>query len=216
MPESAAASFAGVAMLAAEHLDRCRLPIASDIAAALRSAAAAPARESGFALGWFPPASAELQAQLDSFFGDPPPVSPQALGMFAAAAAVHPDLPWRSAGGGKSPHLGATEILGPDGALPCASMRAGFYFQPSRFFYRRHMHAAEEIYMPICGKAEWFADGTPPHAAEPLSFIRHAPDQPHACRTGDSPLFAFWGWRGDIRMETYRYCEENSAESVGA
>lgn len=203
--------FPAVATLLAHRLSSCplpaALPIAADAAEALQRAADGKVRQA--ALEHFPPATPALQAQLDAFFSAPPPdLPPPARPLFDAIAAVHPQLAWRAAGGGASPILGAVELFGPDGALPCAAMRGGFYFQPPHYFYPRHQHRAEELYLTLSGTAEWFADGAPPHRAAPLAFIHHQSEQPHACRTEAAPLLAFWSWRGEISMESYRFCED--------
>lgn len=115
--------------------------------------------------------------------------------------------PWRAAGGGKMPAVGACELIGPQGISECNSHRAGLFFQPAQLFYDWHRHAAEEIYLPLCGDAQWHAAKRPPLAAVALKdFVHHPSWQPHACQTFAAPLLAIWTWSGDIAIETYEFC----------
>ena len=184
----------------ARTLQRHPHPMAQEVARALRIAATQPPRAA--ALAHFPPVGAALQSQLDDLLS---PAQPAAHPLIPALAAVHPHLSWRAAGGGKSPVLGAVELAGPDGALDSDTVRAGLYYQPPHYFYPRHQHAAEEIYLPLIGEAEWHADGAPPRQVAPGTLIHHKENQPHATRTQDDSLLAIWAWRGDLSMETYRF-----------
>ena len=164
------------------------------------------------ALRFFPTATPTMRAQLHDFFAAlrelslhpfPPHPSPRAQSLFFAAARLFPHLSWSSAD-----VVAAVELVGPDGMVDCRSHRAGLYFQPARLFYTWHRHLAEEVYLPIYGAAEWLAGGRAPTCIPPLrGCAYHASQQAHAMRTFDEPLFALWGWRGDIAMESYVLCD---------
>lgn len=203
-PMKALHPLARAALFSARQLNRQRHPLAQQGAATLRTAAAQAPRAA--ALTHFPPAGEILLAQLNALLSRPPALPLRQRAWLAVLADAQPHLPWRAAGGGAVPVLGAVELVGPDGVLPCATLRAGFYYQPPQYFYPRHQHAAEELYLPISGTAEWHADGTAPHCVAPGTLIHHRAWQPHACRTHGEPLLALWLWGGDLSMHTYRFC----------
>lgn len=63
--------------------------------------------------------------------------------------------------------------------------------------YPAHNHLAEEIYIPISGRAEWWTAGSDWHIQEPGTPIFHWPWLSHGTRTLDEPLLALFGWLGD-------------------
>ena len=95
-------------------------------------------------------------------------------------------------------------IAGPEGQPPVPDLRFGLYLQKPASFYPRHRHRAEEFYLPLSGHAEWHLENVPTFTATPGVLIRHGPDQLHAMRTGPLPLLAFWIWRGDLDVSSYR------------
>lgn len=180
--------------------------IAADISRAFAEAGElqTPRRtEEGAVFSHFPAADKSLTAAMRNCFCEARADSPP---LFFVAARLSAFLQWRAAGGGKSPQAAVAELVGPDGWAESSRFRAGLFFQPARMFYAWHRHAAEELYLPLYGEAEWFAEGETPAVRPPLSHIVHRTMQAHALRTFDSPLFALWGWRGDIAMHTYELC----------
>ena len=204
---------------AAANLRLHSAPMAADIAGAfLESAGAKNLRgaKDGGVLMHFPPANDSLLGMIRecfardsesdySFLDDAAFGKNDIASLFAAAGRLSPHLFWRAAGNGQAA-VAAAELVGPSGIAECARFRAGVFFQPPQMFYEWHRHAAEELYLPIFGTAEWLAEGESPATLPPSSLIYHRSWQAHAMRTFDSPLCAIWGWRGDIAMEHYEFC----------
>jgi quercetin dioxygenase-like cupin family protein len=64
--------------------------------------------------------------------------------------------------------------------------------------YPRHRHPAEEIYIPLAGRAWWQRGDGPWRRVQPGIAIHHPPCIPHATRTGGDPLVALYLWQGEI------------------
>ena len=121
------------------------------------------------------------------------------LAIFQSSA----DLSWRRPGFGKIPdaiasHMAVCEIIGPAGQIKHETVRAGFLFQAPDITYPRHSHAAEEIYLSLSGPVEWQVDEADWRLSFAGDFNHHFPPQPHAIRTGSTPLLTIWEWTGDI------------------
>ena len=119
------------------------------------------------------------------------------------------NLSWRRPGFGRIPddiasQMAVCEIIGPTGQIKHATVRAGLLFQASDITYPRHSHAAEEIYFPLTGPVDWQIENTNWCQKEAGNFIHHLPYQPHAIRTGKTPLLTIWAWSGDIGSDSYR------------
>jgi len=52
------------------------------------------------------------------------------------------------------------------------------------------------------GQAEWTV-GDVTENYGPNEIVHHTPYMPHAFRTLDAPLLAFWRWSGNIAVGTY-------------
>lgn len=198
-------AFSEFARSAAKMFSEHSAPIAADIAGAFSRAANANrlrGADEGGVLSHFPPADRKLRSAIKNCFAAPPA---ECSPLFAAAGRLSPFLYWRAAGGGKAP-VAAAELVGPAGVCECPHFRAGLFFQPPQMFYRWHRHAAEEIYLPLCGKAEWHAEGKTPIIVSPPQCVLHRSWMAHAMRTFTSPICAIWGWRGDIAMKHYELC----------
>lgn len=72
-----------------------------------------------------------------------------------------------------------------------------FLIGPGRH-YPEHHHEAEEIYIPLSGDTLWSLDGAPACPHEPGATIHNPPWQRHAMTTRQTPLFAFYCWRGPV------------------
>ena len=91
---------------------------------------------------------------------------------------------------------GWSEFIGLRGPYPSTQIACGVLLLGPHITYPAHAHAAEEVYLPIFGQAEWQqGDGTfaPIPVGQP---IHHAPWVPHAMRVGAEPLAALYLWRG--------------------
>jgi hypothetical protein len=119
------------------------------------------------------------------------------------AAVVHdaPSLAWRQTytakdlGSAFLDNYGWTEMIGLKGPLASERIACGFLLLGPFTHYPRHRHEAEEIYVPLRGTAAWQQGDAVWRDRPPGSAIHHASDEPHAMRTGQSPLFALYLWR---------------------
>jgi hypothetical protein len=124
---------------------------------------------------------------------------------FELVAAVHraaPSLAWRQTYTAKDldraflDNYGWSEILG-NGALASERIACGFLILGPSTHYPRHRHEAEEIYLPLSGTAAWQQGDAGWQDRAPGALIHHASEEPHAMRTGGSPLLALYLWRSD-------------------
>lgn len=91
---------------------------------------------------------------------------------------------------------GWSEFIGLRGPVPSETIACGVLLLAPGVSYPSHAHAAEEVYLPISGVAEW-QKGVGDFAAVPVGQAIHHPSwTPHAMRTGDQPLAALYLWRG--------------------
>jgi Dimethlysulfonioproprionate lyase len=101
-------------------------------------------------------------------------------------------------------NYGWSEILGLRGPLPSGQLACGFLILGSYTHYPSHCHAAEEIYLPLSGTAEWQQGDAVWRHQPPGTPIHHVRDEPHAMRTLTSPLLALYLWRGANLAEKAR------------
>ena len=91
---------------------------------------------------------------------------------------------------------GWSEFIGTRGPVASDRLAVGVLLLAPGITYPLHAHAAEEVYLPIFGAAEW-RQGEGDFAPVPVGqAIHHAPWVPHAMRVGDEPLAALYLWRG--------------------
>jgi hypothetical protein len=130
--------------------------------------------------------------------------APFGFELVAAMYRAAPSLAWRQTYTAKDldraflDNYGWSEILGGANA-PLASERiaCGFLILGPSTHYPRHRHEAEEIYLPLSGTAAWQQGDAVWQERAPGTLIHHASDEPHAMRTGGSPLLALYLWRSD-------------------
>jgi hypothetical protein len=92
-------------------------------------------------------------------------------------------------------NYGWTEILGNSGPVASERIACGFLILGPSTHYPRHRHEAEEVYLPLSGAAAWQQGDGKWTERPPGTLIHHARDEPHAMRTGVSPLLALYLWR---------------------
>lgn len=133
---------------------------------------------------------ARLQAGTDS------------VAVVAALQQIAADLAWRQTYGASDfgadflSGYGWSEFIGLRGPVPSTRIACGVLLLAPGISYPSHAHAAEEVYLPISGVAEW-QKGEGDFAAVPVGQAIHHPSwTPHAMRTGDQPLAALYLWRG--------------------
>jgi histidine ammonia-lyase len=128
----------------------------------------------------------------------PPACAPLAQALAAAA----PRLAWRQTYAvGEMPaefldNYGWTEIVGAGGLLASDTLVCGFLLLGPRTLYPSHAHAAEEFYWPLSGTAAWRRAGGAWRRRPAGVSIHHRSHVPHAMRTFDDALLAFYLWRG--------------------
>lgn len=120
----------------------------------------------------------------------------------AAIRAEAPRLRWQQTYGAADfgadflDGYGWSEFIGLRGPLASERIACGVLLLAPGVTYPAHAHAAEEVYLPIHGVAEWQqgdGDFTPVPVGQ---AIHHAPWVPHAMRVGAEPLAALYLWRG--------------------
>jgi Dimethlysulfonioproprionate lyase len=113
-------------------------------------------------------------------------------------------------------NYGYAVLAGPADGPPALarhdSLAFGVLLLGPRTHYPRHHHPAAEIYIPL-NPAEWWRDEGPWHEEAPGAVIYHAPDVPHATRTGQTPLLALYLWRGELA--THARLTENPTARQG-
>lgn len=101
-------------------------------------------------------------------------------------------------------NYGWSEIVGAKGPVVCERLACGFLMLGPATHYPRHRHEAEEIYVPLSGTAEWQQGDSPWCRRPPGTPIHHARNEPHAMRTGASPLLALYLWRSTNLLQSAR------------
>lgn len=94
-------------------------------------------------------------------------------------------------------NYGWTEFVGLTGPLAGKQLACGVLLLGPDTTYPAHHHEAEEIYVPLSGKAAWKQGGGDWREQHPGTVIHHAPQESHAMRTGSAPLLALYLWRSD-------------------
>lgn len=123
------------------------------------------------------------------------------IDLVAAVSRAAPSLAWRQTYTANEldsaflDNYGWSEILGEKGPLATKRIACGFLILGPSTHYPRHRHEAEEVYLPLSGTAAWQQADAVWRDRPPGTVIYHASDEPHAMRTGASPLLALYLWR---------------------
>jgi len=121
--------------------------------------------------------------------------------LVSALVAAAPGLAWRRSytaaetGATFFDNYGWTELVGLTGPARSEHLACGMLLLGPDVTYPRHRHEAEEIYVPLVGTAAWLGAGEQWIDQPPGTVIHHASHEPHAMRTGQSPLLALYLWR---------------------
>lgn len=116
----------------------------------------------------------------------------------AAAAGLHWGQTYGAADFGADflDGYGWCEFIGLRGPVASTRIACGVLLLAPGLVYPSHAHAAEEVYLPIAGVAEWQKGGAE-FASVPVGQAIHHPSWvPHAVRVGQAPLAALYLWRG--------------------
>jgi hypothetical protein len=121
--------------------------------------------------------------------------------LVAAVCRAAPSLAWRQTYTAKDldgdflDNYGWSEIFGTHGPLASEHIACGFLILGPSTLYPRHRHEAQEFYLPLSGTAAWQQGDGAWRERPPGTSIHHAGDEPHAMRTGATPLLALYLWR---------------------
>jgi hypothetical protein len=146
-----------------------------------------------------PPAALPVQRFLPAIAAAATRIAPELIAALVRAA---PALAWRQTytademGAQFLDHYGWTEILGLRGPRHSERLACGFLLLGPRTHYPDHRHAAEELYVPLSGRAEWRQGDQGWRSREPGTVIEHRSEERHAMRTNEEPLLAVYLWRG--------------------
>jgi hypothetical protein len=139
--------------------------------------------------------------------------APGARALVEATAALAGELDWRqtysSADFGQRflDNYGWSEWIGDRGAFISDAIACGVLMLGPDTEYPAHSHEAEELYLPLAGRAWWRSGKSDWRLRAPGTWIHHPSWTTHAMRTGREPLLAAYVWRaGDLsaksRIET--------------
>lgn len=93
-------------------------------------------------------------------------------------------------------NYGWMELFGTRGHFDNQMAAGGFLILGPGIEYPDHRHVAEELYVPLAGRAEWRKGEGPFLSRMPGEVIHHLSRVNHAMRTGAEPLLALYLWRG--------------------
>jgi hypothetical protein len=93
-------------------------------------------------------------------------------------------------------NYGWCELAGQHGILASERLACGFLLLGPHTVYPRHLHEAEELYVPLAGVAAWQQGAGKWQDRPPGTLIHHESLEPHAMRTAGQPLLAVYLWRG--------------------
>jgi hypothetical protein len=147
------------------------------------------------------PTRLDVLRWLDAAARNAPAGALRTLAREIAGAAT--ELAWRQtygAGDVPAPFLeryGWCELAGSVGPVPSATLACGCLLLGPDTYYPPHSHAAEELYVPLSGAAEWRRGPERFALRQPGEPVFHASHDVHAMRTGAAPLLALYLWRGD-------------------
>ena len=129
--------------------------------------------------------------------------SPKGAALVGAMCAEMHELPWHppyapgvDAGPGFAELAASSGRVGPKAPVRSDRVAAGFFAIGQGVDYFDHAHEPAELYIPIAGEAEFWAEGKGWRRLGPDSVMVHPPWQWHAMRTPDSPVLVLWMWLG--------------------
>jgi hypothetical protein len=91
---------------------------------------------------------------------------------------------------------GWSELIGLRGPIASDRLACGVLLLGPEIEYPPHSHAAEEIYLPLAGTADWLRGREGWRRRRPGELIQHSSGVAHAMRTDEQPLLALYLWRG--------------------
>lgn len=95
------------------------------------------------------------------------------------------------------------EGIGPDGRLKHNDVILGLFILGPNVTYPEHAHPAEEFYIVLTGNPEFKLGNDHFELKESGDVVLHHTNIGHAIRTSSEPLFAIFGWRGEIAEKSW-------------
>ena len=92
-------------------------------------------------------------------------------------------------------NYGWTEWLGLKGPIPSEQLAVGLLLLGPDVYYPWHRHEAEELYIPLAGRAAWKHADAPWREQSPGTVIHHKSFERHAMQTKGEPMLALYLWR---------------------
>jgi mannose-6-phosphate isomerase-like protein (cupin superfamily) len=97
------------------------------------------------------------------------------------------------------PEFANGEGIGPDGVMRRSDLILGLFVLGPNTNYPIHAHPAEEFYLVVSGQAEFQVGVDAPYKLrQPGELVLHRENEAHSIATSDKPLFAIFGWIGDL------------------
>ena len=135
--------------------------------------------------------------------------APETRALVDAIAARAGDLDWRQTyaaadfGARFLDNYGFSEWIGERGAFKSDAIACGVLVLGPDTEYPAHSHEAEELYLPLAGRAWWRAGNSDWRLRAPGAWIHHARWTTHAMQTEREPLLASYLWRaGDLTAKS--------------
>ena len=135
--------------------------------------------------------------------------APKTRGLVQAVEALAGELDWRQTytsvdfGEPFLENYGYNEWIGQRGAFVSDRVACGVLLLGPETEYPDHAHEAEELYLPLAGRALWRSGGSDWRLRPPGTWIHHPSWTPHAMRTSQEPLLAAYVWRaGDLQAKS--------------
>jgi len=111
------------------------------------------------------------------------------------------------------PKFANGEGFGPNGRIYHNSIILGLFILGPHCVYPPHAHPGEEFYIVLTGHPEWQIGASNQYQEKtPGSVLIHRSNECHSIRTIEEPLFAVFGWRGNISAPSW-YRKDMTDES---
>jgi hypothetical protein len=131
--------------------------------------------------------------------------APETRALVEQIAALASELDWRQTyaradcGERFLENYGFSEWIGERGAFASDAIACGVLLLGRETEYPAHSHEAEELYLPLAGRAYWRSAKSDWRLRPPGDWIHHPSWTSHAMRTAREPLLAAYVWRaGDL------------------
>jgi len=135
--------------------------------------------------------------------------APSTRALVEAVSSLDDELDWRQTytradfGARFLDNYGWSEWIGERGAFVSEAIACGVLLLGLDTEYPAHSHEAEELYLPLAGRAWWRSGKSEWRLRAPGTWIHHPSWTVHAMRTAREPLLAAYVWRaGDLSAKS--------------